>query len=470
VLEIKTNQQQIREVRLTYDLAYFEVIDDLEFDNPVAPPPDNNPPVVKITKPVADAEFHSAFFELRGTIQEDEGLLNVKVAIKPSSQPATSLTLSPIDYDDSASPIPFHLAALGLLSPGENQVTVTATDIGNNVGSDDVTVSYFPSTSGLRKLGVYSLWKYENEWKGNVGVGPELDPYHDFWDLMVNGSGAYSVDKGSSARFLNQEVTAKTVLPIPGVSLKSWDDFDMVFFYGHNNTIVPPHFDSDFECYLLQQGQWQAQKPCNNWGTASMPCDYYASGSITKGHIFPGALTYLYHEYTASLLGDPYDYGGGEPEASSQYYRVHWFDNPTKVQYGKLGAKNLKWLILHGCQAVITAQHSGSYIPLAYRALSEVHGGYHIVLGHYHSFSTSDLEPLEPFGFDLICGVPIQAAYFDTDPMTNSSAVAAESTPFSWATSTMVNDTWLAPVSVPSQADTFSQRWIVSTNVVQKKP
>lgn len=195
--------------------------------------------------------------------------------------------------------------------------------------------------------------------------------------------------------------------------------------------------------------------------------DYYASGSIKNAHLFPGAVTYLFHVYTASLLGDPYDYGGGEPEGSPQFYRVHWFDQKQQIQYGKLGAQNLKWLILHGCQAVITA-YNGKYFHMAAKALSEVHGGYHIILGHYNSYALDYLKPLTPFGFDLICGVPVQTAYFDTDPNSNSSAIAAEKTPFSWNTSTMVNDTWLSPVTVPSNTNTFSQRWIVLETIKQK--
>lgn len=468
-LEIKINQKKIREVRLTYDLAHFEVIDDLEFDDPVILPPDNNPPIVKIIKPLPNENLHSAFFELRGTIKEDEGLLNVKVAIELLNQSPTIFHLSSFDYDDSSLPIKFYIPALGILSPGENKITVTATDIGNNKSSDNVTVFYFPKVSELRKLGVYSLWQYENGWKGNVGVDHWLDPYHDFWDFMVKGSGAYSVDKSSSARFLNQQVTIKTIIPIPGDNLKSWDDFDMVFFYGHNNMIIPPP-DDDFKCYVNKQGNWKEEKPCNNWGSPSMPFDYYASGSIKNAGIFPGAVTYLYHEYTASLLGDPYDYGGGEPEGSSQYYKVHWFDKPQKIKYGKLGSQNLKWLILHGCQAVITVFPSGNYCPLAYKALSEAHGGYHIILGHYRSFTTDYLKPLKDFGRDLICGVPVQTAYFDTDPISNTSAIAAENTPFSWPTSTMVKDTWLSPVSVPSATNIFSQRWIVQKNVIKQKP
>ena len=70
----------------------------------------------------------------------------------------------------------------------------------------------------------------------------------------------------------------------------------------------------------------------------------------------------------------------------------------------------------------------------------------------------------------MICGVPVQTAYFDTDPIGNTSAISAEGTPFFWATSTMANDTWLSPMNVPSSTDTFSLRWIYQSKVLEKKP
>ncbi len=472
-LEIKISQKKISEVRLEYDFAYFEVIDDLEFDDPVTLPPDNSPPIVKIVKPLPDENLHSAFFELRGTIKEDEGLLNVKVAIEPLNQAPASFYLTSFDYDDSSSPIKVYIPALGTLSEGKNKITVTATDIGNNVGSDSVTVFYFPNVSGLRKLGVYSLLNYENNWKGGIEVGGHIDPYCNFWNFMVNESGAYSVDKKASERFKDEQVTIKTVIPIPGDNLKSWDDFDMVFFFGHNNSLLAQDNGSNFEYYVINTNKpsgWEKKEAgeTSPWGTTSMPFDYYASGSITNANKFPGAITYLYHEYTASLLGDPYDYGGGEPEGSLQPYKVKWNDSLGKIKYKKLGAKNLKWLILDGCQAVITASRSGSHRLLAYKALSEVHGGYHIILGHYRYEDTAYRGDLTPFALDLICGVPIQTAYFDKSPSETTSAIAAEKTPFYWATSTMVNDKWLWPMSVPSTTDTFSQRWIYQKKIKQE--
>jgi hypothetical protein len=491
VLEIKLGQKKIREVRLHYDSVHFEVIDDLEFDDPKLPPPDANPPVVTISKPQSNQTFHSALFELLGNIKEAEGLKTVSVTIKPKTLAAS--VIADFDYDDTATPITFHAPAMGNLSPGENVVTVTATDIGNNQGSDSITIYYYPPATGLRKLGVYSLSEYEpwpkygGGWKGPVKPDPEYDPYTDtytyscndgicvafgFWGTMTHGAGAYSVDKAGSQRFLNQEVTIKSLIPIPGDKVKSWEDFDLVFFYGHNNTIVPPQKDDDFECAVFKQGAWDYNQPnCYDWGTLKSPFDLYAFRPITNAFIYPGAVIYLYNQFTAALLGDPYDYGGGEPEGATQYYREKWSNQAKVISYGKLGSQNLKWLVLHGCQAVITAFENGQYLNLALKALGEIHGGYHIILGHYHSFYTSDFhEVLNSFAIDLISGVPIQTAYFDQDPDTNSSAIAAEATPFDWATSVMTNDTWLSPMTVPATSGTFSQRWIVPQGFTQQKP
>jgi hypothetical protein len=76
------------------------------------------------------------------------------------------------------------------------------------------------------------------------------------------------------------------------------------------------------------------------------------------------------------------------------------------------------------------------------------------------------MRPLASFAYDLLANVPIQTAYFDTDPSLNTSAIAAETPPFSWANSTMVNDKWGHPMKDYPGTDTFSQRWIVPLGTV----
>lgn len=462
--EVKSAAKKIKRVRLKYESIHFEVIDDLEFDDLVTPPPDTNPPVVKISKPLAAQKLLDSYFELRGTVAEKEGLLDVELAIQPDGGKSFSMKLT--NWRGGSSPYAFGGHGFGQLAGGKNTLTVTAKDIGGNSGSDQVVVYFVKPVAGLRKLGVYSLEKYESSWKSPVDVPDSVDPYEGFWKEMVQGVGAYSVDAKASRRYKNQEVTIKTVLPIPGDSLKGWDEFDMVFFYGHNNTIVPPASSYYFECYnFTSAAGWKKNQGCKKWGTSTSPFDYWAQRPIVDAGPNPGAVTYLYNQYTASLLGGPYDYGGKKP----LYYRPRWSDPAQKITYGRLGALGLKWLVLHGCQAVITAGPHGGYIPVARQALGPVHGGYHMILGHYFSYDPNLLPSTTTFAWDLLAGVPVQSAYFDLDPYQNSSAIAAETEPFSWSKSTMVNDTWNLPVTVPKSTQVFSHRWIVPTGLAEKK-
>ena len=320
-------------------------------------------------------------------------------------------------------------------------------------------------TAGCQdSLGVYALCSYENNWKPNVCVSPTVDPYYDFWAAMSSGTGKPYADPDLSHRFLNSEVTLKGVIPVSAA--KSWDNFNLVFFYGHNNTIVPPHPHETFQFYNYEGGGWVSKSGYLDqigWGYTTN-YDYYADRPVNNANLRPGAVTYLYPAYTSSLIGPGYDYGGGA------HWREHWNDPVQNTAYGKLGDKKLKWLILHGCQAVITANMDGSYNPLAFKIYSAVHGKYHIVMGHYKSYYTSQLKPLGSFANDLLAGVPVQSAYFDVDPDHNTSAIAAEKPAsfwskvtgqFDWADSTMVNDQWSKAMADNAGTDTFSMRWIV---------
>jgi hypothetical protein len=315
-----------------------------------------------------------------------------------------------------------------------------------------------------RELGVYTLCSYENGWKGNVCVNSAYDPYCDFWNIMTSGSGSPYADTDNSQQFLNSEVNIQSVIPIPGDGIKSWDEFDLVFFYGHNNTIVPPHPHDSFGYYNYEGGVWVHKSGFLDeilWGDTTN-YDYYAIRPIDYADQYPGALTYLYYEYTSSLLGGLYDYGGG-----GHHWRLHWNDPLEYLVYGQLGDIDLEWLILHGCQAVITANMDGSYNSLGLSCFHWVQGKFHIVMGHYKSYYCSQMQPLASFAYDLMDSVPIQTAYFDTDPDWNTSAIAAEKFPFEgWANSTMVNDKWDAAVDDYEDTSIFTQRWIVSLGII----
>jgi hypothetical protein len=310
------------------------------------------------------------------------------------------------------------------------------------------------------ELGVYTLCSYQGGWKGNVCPTPAAnDPYYDFWNIMTSGSDPDCADPGRSRRYRNAEVVIQTIIPVPGDSRKCWDNFDLVFFYGHHNMIVPPHPHDTFDYYNYIGGTWVHNSgflDTIGWGHTTA-YDYYPTRPITDANLHPGAVTYLYNRYTSSLLGGAYDYGGG-----SRPWQEHWNDPVQSFSYGELGDLDLEWLILHGCQAVITANADGSYNDLALRSFCPVSGKYHIIMGHYISYHTYMLKSLAPFANNLLHGVPIQCAYFDTDPDRNTSAIAAEQHPFpGWAASTMVNDKWRAPMDDNEDTCSFTMRWIL---------
>jgi len=318
------------------------------------------------------------------------------------------------------------------------------------------------TANGQMNLGVYSLCQYENNWKPYICLQQAFDPYYDFWNTMSGGSGAPFADTIYSQRFQNSAVTLKRAIPVTGGAEKSWDDFHLVFFYGHNNTIVPPHPHEWFQWFNYENGLWASHGGWLDqigWGHTTN-YDYYAVRPINNADQYPGAVTYLYPEYTSTLLGKGYDYGGGVN------WREHWNDQTHVNIYGRLGDRNLKWLILHGCQAVITSNMDGSYNPLAFKIFSGIHGDFHIALGHYKSYYTSQLvKPLAEFANDLLAGVPIQNAYFDFDPDHNTSAIAAEkwspSGTVDWPNSTMLKDKWNGALSDNVGTNTFSMKWIV---------
>lgn len=337
---------------------------------------------------------------------------------------------------------------------------------------------------GCKSLGVYSLCEYENNWKPSLsGYGPAHDPYYDFWDEMTSGPGGDGyARKSTSERYRDSEVTIRTILPIPGDDLKSWDGFQFVFFWGHNNTIVPPHGPSLFDYHLYEGHPTPEWNPKTgyldqiDWGD-TINFDYYAVRPITIADEYPGALTYLYHEYTASLLGYPYDYCGSAKLAGfwegfpSLYldgylpWRERWHDQVQELRYGQLGDKRLNWLVLHGCQAVITANLDGSYNPLGLRCFDPIQGRFHLVLGHYHWKGTP--EPLVAFALKLVNGNPVQEAYFSVHPGLMASAIAAEDYPFpGWGKSTMLIDRWTDPVKDIEDARCFTMRWLVQVGTL----
>jgi hypothetical protein len=111
------------------------------------------------------------------------------------------------------------------------------------------------SNNTKHKLGAYSLYEYGTYngvyWKGTVTPYYNDDPAGLFWDIMTGGTSTEYAHPNSRRR-VNSEVNYNTIFPIPGSSEKHWNLFDMVFFFGHNNMITPPH-ECENEPALVQQ-------------------------------------------------------------------------------------------------------------------------------------------------------------------------------------------------------------------------
>jgi len=94
------------------------------------------------------------------------------------------------------------------------------------------------SNNSRHELGVYSLYQYGQyngeDWKSPVQPLPQADPAENFWYTMTGGTSSEYAHHASCRR-RNFSVNRHTVFPISGDGWRDWDQFDMVFFYGHNN-------------------------------------------------------------------------------------------------------------------------------------------------------------------------------------------------------------------------------------------
>lgn len=292
------------------------------------------------------------------------------------------------------------------------------------------------STNQAHELGVYSLYEYGEgvdgyHWKGTVTPGYNEDPAGYFWDFMTGGTSTEYAHT-TSRRRVNAQVNYHTVFPIDGDGWKDWDQFDLVFFYGHNNMITPPHPTYSSSFWSNNSGTWQTVAGSwPQWGTAALPYEYYPQ-DLTTGATQPGGVVYLYEPYTSALLGYHFD-----ADATSTYQTTAQ-NTPAGNTAGTtgtftsgLGTNDLEWLILHGCQAVIVANSDGtSYNSMGVKAYKNTFDRFHIILGHYRSYYVSELTDLATFAYELTVGVPVQGAYFNTDPAKNSSAISAECIPW----------------------------------------
>lgn len=344
-------------------------------------------------------------------------------------------------------------------------------------------IPLFANKNKKHELGVYSLYKYGKvngkAWKGDVIPDYVDDPAGAFWETMTAGISSKYAHYTSKCR-VNEQVKHQTVFPTDG--WKDWDQFDMVFFYGHNNMITPPHSHEETGTFwtnhdldwLETSGKWA------DWGTEALPFEYF-NYDVTDGPDFPGSVTYLYEPFTAVLLG--YQFKAGETstyQLSAQNTPAGNTPKTTKKFASGLGTNDLEWLFLHGCQAVIVANKDGSeYNPMGVKAFAKTWDGFHIIQGHYRTYNTSQLKELVSFANDLLSGVSIQTAYFETDPANNTSAISAECKPHNYIggiekylsdDSYMNNDTWTNPmgdISNPAFGNFFYYvKWIANDNTI----
>jgi hypothetical protein len=267
----------------------------------------------------------------------------------------------------------------------------------------------------------------------------------------------------TSRRRIDSEVNYRTVFPIPGDGWKDWDSFDLVFFFGHNNMITPPHppWDEDYsDFWSNNSGIWgMVCGRYSEWGTELLPFEYYIM-DVVDGPTHPSSVTYLYEAYTSALIGHhqfnrdyawPIQLSAQDIPDGNSLGTIDWCR-------GGLGTNDLEWLILHGCKGVIVADADGEvYNPLGVEAFRHAWDGFHLILGHYQSYAWS--SDLSPFADALRTGVTVQAAYFLADPNNNCAAVSGEQladllmdpTLFNIALRTgsiMNTDTWTSPQQI----------------------
>lgn len=330
------------------------------------------------------------------------------------------------------------------------------TNLSQNLEKSRDAIPLLANKNKKHELGVYSLYKYGKVngkgWKGDIVPDYVDDPAGSFWETMTAGISSKYAHYTSKCR-MNEQVKHQTVFPTDG--WKDWDQFDMVFFYGHNNMITPPHPDELGYFWSNNGSDWhEIEGNWTEWGTTALPFEYFHY-DITNGPSYPGSVTYLYEPFTAVLLGHQFKKG------EYSYYQLSAQNTSegntiTKRFQSGLGTNDLEWLILHGCQAVIVANENGSeYNPMGAKAFAKTWDGFHIIQGHYKTYTTNNLKELVSFANDLLSGVSIQTAYFNTDPANNTSAISAECKSQNYIGSIekyllndsyMNNDTWTDPM------------------------
>ena len=342
------------------------------------------------------------------------------------------------------------------------------------------------------ELMVYSIEDYGNvvnpltdesrDWKADIYLDPNQDPYDDFWTSMYTScSGDDCACLGSVKRKNSGVSVYNMVNDDNGIR-----DADMVFFFGHNTMISPQWYhDGNFEYWVPYYLDPSVYAPIENigenwplWGTdySSLFYYYYHRQTITNASLSnPYAVFYGYWPFTSVLIGK--DFRDGTWEYENSYNQTTAFTSS-----GNLGAET-EWFIAHGCNAVTVAKYDDLDPPsenivstsLGVNAWKKSWGDTHLVMGHYYSTYTTMEPSLAPFAADLKSGGYIKEAYFDVhtsgDPdnpaLAMPSAIALASSQdcvdYLWTTICfpatsyfyMMADTWTDPLPGPVSDDVY---------------
>lgn len=263
------------------------------------------------------------------------------------------------------------------------------------------------------ELAVYSLTQYgtylSQAWKGSIPAASRMNPYEDFYELLMDNCTTSECAHTSSARFQNSAVTVNQMTSTAGTtSDRGWSSSDLVFFYGHN-TQIQPQWESDISAwhYNSEFGQWYQTyySDWRSWGTASNPYEYhrYTIGNASLSNAF--SVFYAYNPFTSVLIGQDFS-------ASGTWYTENTWNQGVADSHTSTLNTELEWVIANGCNAVSVADPWGHSLPLAKNAWSKSWTGTHMVLGHYATTITAYLPHLDDFAQWLMEGDLLKEAYW----------------------------------------------------------
>ena len=125
-------------------------VDDVEFSTPGPPPvcTASGPPIVHITQPTGDLGVQNNAFTLAGSVDPNGGQITAAHFVANSATPHTASVFPVLIGTDGG---PFGpISVNGLLSSGNNDVTVTATNCAGTGTSELRKINYSPIPAGAR--------------------------------------------------------------------------------------------------------------------------------------------------------------------------------------------------------------------------------------------------------------------------------------------------------------------------------